>query len=1096
MKHFAKLPFRSVLLCVFGILLIVQNSSSQVNLTGTTYSQDFNTLPSSGTATWANNTTLTGWYVVKNSAGQIASIGVNAGSTTTAGFYSFGSASSTDRAIGVAITNAYAPAGTGVAYGLRIRNQTGTPLASITVSYTGEQWRKDNTVVQKLTFAYKTGSNLTTIDSTSLTGSGFTANTALDFSSPIITSGGAALDGNAPANRTTISNVTIIFPTPVAVGQEIMLKWFDTNDSGNDHQLTIDDVSIAVTPVAPTLTATPTTIPAFNYVSGNGPSTAGSYTLSGSVLSPADGDITITAPADFEISKTSATTGFADNILVSYTGGAFTATTIYARLKAGLAIGNSYAGNITHSGGSVTTPPTVALSGSVTSVAPPVITTTGTLSTFNTVIGTPSASQSYTVAGNDLVSDITITAPTDFEIKTGAGAYANTLNLTPTSGSIPTTTIDVRLKGTTTGSFNGNLVHSTTNLSPDVNVAVNGVVGANCGTIVTIASVRSTIPAQPSYTGTAGTIIEGNITGIFGSSKFYVQDATGGIAVFFTNVVTTNGLMLGDRVKMTGTPVRFNGEAQINTLTCITKISSGTAPTPIIFDANNPPSGVDLNSFLTNNEGSLIKIISANIVSNGTFTASTNYTTITCNSQGGTEIRVDGGSTTLIGSTIPSVTQDITAVIGRFINATGTDKLQIFPRNAADLSNSATTCTISGGCGVTTFTDSPTQLDVVNWNIEWIGHPSNGPSQSGSGDAVQIANAQGVLNGVGADIYSLQEICQYDAADPTNTTTAFGKLLQGLNNTFGVGTYSGECSSAFSNSVADPNPQRVCVIYKNSVITKVFSRPMFDGFTPASYPPTGTPSQFWASGRKPFEFMAKVNINNKIDTILFVNLHAKSGSATVDYNRRKFDVQAMYDTLQAQFSNKKVIILGDLNDDVDRSIASTSTNPVISSYSPFLYTNPNETQLNGTRPNADWSPISKTLSDAFCASTASFPDYIDHQIVSNEMVGTSTGYRYVPASVTSFRPVVANYATTTSDHYPTIARFEYITPTPATITSVATGNWSSPTTWDCNCVPTSASDVVINTGNTVTVDATSQAKSLNVKGILNWVASFTLSLGM
>jgi hypothetical protein len=363
----------------------------------------------------------------------------------------------------------------------------------------------------------------------------------------------------------------------------------------------------------------------------------------------------------------------------------------------------------------------------------------------------------------------------------------------------------------------------------------------------------------------------------------------GGIAVFSTNVVSLNGLALGDQVTLSGIPVRFNGEAQLNgpitattpnlvrsPIPCITKISTGIAPAAIVFDANNPPSGTDLNTFLANNEGELIKIISANIPSVGTFVTSTNYTVITCNAQGGTEIRVDAGSTTLIGSTIPTATQDITAVVGRFINATGTDKLQIFPRSASDLSNSGTTCTVSGGCGVTTFTDSPTQLDVFNWNIEWLGHPTNGPSQSGTLDATQIANARTVLNGVGADVYMLQEICQYNLTNPTDNTTAFGKLIEGLNNTFGANIYSGECSSAVSGSVTDANPQRVCIIYKNSVITKVFSRPMFDGFTPTTYPPTGTPSQFWASGRKPFMFMAKVNINNQSDTILFVGLHAKA----------------------------------------------------------------------------------------------------------------------------------------------------------------------------------------------------------------------------
>jgi hypothetical protein len=1089
-------------LLLFCFLLSSFFMKGQVNLTTTTYSENLNALNSTGSPTWTDNTTIVGVYSQRSGTGT--TIVADAGAGNGGNLYSYGVASATERAIG-SLGSGNAAAGS-FAHGLRIKNNLGSSIASLSVSYVGEQWRSGGTSAgaNTVNFSYQTstGTALTALSpGTTSVPAGFTAVTSLDFTSPIINSATGALDGNLTANRVA-KTATITFSSPIPNGGEILLRWGDPDHTGTDHGLAIDDISITAILPTPTLTATPTTIPAFNYVFGNGPSNAGSYTLSGSVLTPAAGDITVTAPTNFEISKISATTDFADNLLIPYTGGAFTATTIYTRLKAGLAVNSPnppYAGNITNSGGGASNV-TVAVSGTVTSVPPPIITTTGTLSTtFNTVVGTPSTSQSYTVSGVDLVSDIIITAPTDFEIKTGAGAYANMLMLTPSSGSVPTTTIDVRLKGTTEGTFPGNISHASTNVSPDINVAVNGVVGAECGTSTDIATIRASLPAVGGTTTvTVGVIASGTVTGIFGDNKFYLQDATGGIAVFTTGIRTTLGLALGDQVKITGTSGRRNGEAQISAVTCRTKISSGTVPAPVVFDSSTPPLNTDLNTFLAANEGKLIKIISANILSAGTFssgTSGTNYSITSCNNQGGTEIRVDPGSGTLIGSAIPTVTQDITGIVGHFITADGgTDKLQVFPRSASDLSNSGTTCTVSGGCGVTTFTDSPTQLDVFNWNIEWIGHPTNGPSQSGSGDATQIANAQAVLNGAGADVYMLQEICQYTPADPTDINTSFGKLVQGLNTTFGVNAYSGECSAAVSGSVADANPQRVCIIYKNSVVTKVFSRPMFDGFTPATYPPTGTPSQFWASGRKPFMFMAKVNINNQSDTILFVGLHAKAGSAIADYNRRKYDVRVMYDTLQAQYPTRKTIVLGDLNDDVDRSIASSTANGnVISSYSPFLYTNPDETAIGGTRPNADWNPISKTLSDVFCASTVSFPDYIDHQIISNEMTGTtSSGFKYVPSSVTSFRPTIPNYATTTSDHYATVARFQYFT---LPITSVATGNWSSPTTWDCNCVPTATDNVVIDTPHTVTVDAASQAKSINLKGILNYLAPFVLSLG-
>lgn len=660
---------------------------------------------------------------------------------------------------------------------------------------------------------------------------------------------------------------------------------------------------------SPNILVAPNTITGLNYLDGNGPSASQSYNLSALNLSPANGDITVTAPTNFEVSTDNST--FADNLTIPYTSGSLSATPIYVRLKAGLAVA-VYGGT----------------------------------STF----------------------------------VTNAGGGATTAN-----------------------------------------VSVTGAVtdGSVCGTASTIASVRATIPVQATYTGSSFTIA-GNVTAVFGANKFYVQDATGGIGVFFTNVVTTNSLAVGDVVRMTGTAVRFNGEAQLNTLTCISKISSGTAPAPAVFDSNNPPSGISLNTFLTNNEGGLIKIVSTNILGAGTFAGNTNYSLSNCNSQGNTEIRIDANATTLVGATIPTVTQDITGVVGRFINATGTtNKLQIYPRTTADISNSSTSCTITGGCGIPSFVDDPNKLDVLNWNIEWLGHPTNGPSASGVDDVVQIANAQSVLNASGADVFLLAEICQYNPANPSDNTTVFGKLIEDLNNTFGSGTYSGECSSAVSGSVSDPNPQRVCIIYKNSVVTKIFSRPMFDGFTPATYPPTGTPSQFWASGRKPFMFMGEINLGGEKDTVLFIGLHAKAGSTVGDWERRKFDVKAMYDTLQAQYPNTKTLILGDMNDDMDVSIY----NNAISSYAPFLYANPNETNVNGTRPSADWEAITKPLSDAGCSSTSSFPDGVDHQIISNEFSGNKL--KYVNGTASSFRPAIANYANTTSDHFIVTSRYEF-----------------------------------------------------------------------
>ena len=100
-----------------------------------------------------------------------------------------------------------------------------------------------------------------------------------------------------------------------------------------------------------------------SYVFGNGPSTSQLYTLTGTDL---DGsDVTLTAPADYEISLDNAT--FTSEItLTAYDG---TATDIHVRLIAGLAAGIYDNEDITNAGGGSVTL-NVTCNGSVTGVLP------------------------------------------------------------------------------------------------------------------------------------------------------------------------------------------------------------------------------------------------------------------------------------------------------------------------------------------------------------------------------------------------------------------------------------------------------------------------------------------------------------------------------------------------------------------------------------------------------------------------------------------------------------------------------------------------------------------------------------------------------
>ncbi len=113
-------------------------------------------------------------------------------------------------------------------------------------------------------------------------------------------------------------------------------------------------------------------------------------------------------------------------------------------------------------------------------VAGPTITTSGALAPFSTTPGAPSAAQTYTVSGRNLTEDITITAPAGFEISTDGTSYYSSRTLAQSGGTVPATTVWVRLTGAA-GTWSGDIVHTSTNATAR-NVAVSGTAGW-CSTV-------------------------------------------------------------------------------------------------------------------------------------------------------------------------------------------------------------------------------------------------------------------------------------------------------------------------------------------------------------------------------------------------------------------------------------------------------------------------------------------------------------------------------------------------------------------------------------------------------------------------------------
>lgn len=123
-------------------------------------------------------------------------------------------------------------------------------------------------------------------------------------------------------------------------------------------------VAPASAPVA-AITATPSTLSGFTYNVGQGPSTSQSFSLSAANLSPAAGNISVTPPANYQVSLNN-TTWSSTPVNVPYTAGTLAATNVYVRLAAGLSAG-TYTGNIDLAGGGTTS--TVSLSGQVAAPA-------------------------------------------------------------------------------------------------------------------------------------------------------------------------------------------------------------------------------------------------------------------------------------------------------------------------------------------------------------------------------------------------------------------------------------------------------------------------------------------------------------------------------------------------------------------------------------------------------------------------------------------------------------------------------------------------------------------------------------------------------
>lgn len=260
-------------------LLIAVFAQGQISYTGGTYFEDFNTLHNDLANPLAVEGTgplygqgsipgLSGWHAARVGGSGSTNIPLRAmddtGTTVTAystgAFYSYGNASSTERALG-----SLASGSTIGAIGVSFVNNTGQTLNEVTISFRQEIWVVQGTSTQtqyenRMWFGYGLSSN-GVLDSNFLSSGQMTTYPDLDVVAAaewtiLGTASGTDPDRRRDGNSAQWSDLVSATIAGVnwAPGETLYLRWIDFDQGGFDTGMAIDDFSMsAVVPEPATL---------------------------------------------------------------------------------------------------------------------------------------------------------------------------------------------------------------------------------------------------------------------------------------------------------------------------------------------------------------------------------------------------------------------------------------------------------------------------------------------------------------------------------------------------------------------------------------------------------------------------------------------------------------------------------------------------------------------------------------------------------------------------------------------------------------------------------------------------------------------------
>jgi len=383
-----------------------------------------------------------------------------------------------------------------------------------------------------------------------------------------------------------------------------------------------------------------------------------------------------------------------------------------------------------------------------------------------------------------------------------------------------------------------------------------------------------------------------------------------------------------------------------------------------------------------------------------TLTAANLISPLTLNADNGIELSIDGNfSNELILNSDDFPESGILSVQTRM--TASEDESVLAQAGSINISTEGLADTTFGYFNHTTINKDET-FDVVTWNIEWFGDPANATTPSTN---LQRTRVREMIEELDADVYAFQEI---------TSIPAWNLLLLELDD------YAGVLSPAFSRPAGDFDAaQKLAFLFKKSTVDTLQTKVLLDNLSSADLIdfPVANSGLFWASGRYPFAMDISATIGGIRRELTLVNVHGRSNgggeSASLPrYQLRKYDAEVLYDTLQAYYADKSVIILGDYNDDILRTVADTNEPTV-----------PNSGESSFVKFIADtdnYLGVTLPLSEAGMRSFITQENVIDHVMINRNLfddhiVGaerTVIPYSFIP-----------DYNTTASDHLPVEARF-------------------------------------------------------------------------